>query len=128
VRTVDEAGMLDACTFISFDEDNLLTARQTNPAAHLGYFHIQPGPIDPAEVVDRIGASLLVVWPKAAEPEVVAAARAAGLRVRCGFADDMTYEESYAVFRRMAAMGVGEISCGRPDWIGRMIADVAAAQ
>ncbi len=40
--------------------------------------------------------------------------------MRCGFADNLTYDETYALFRRMADMGADEIACGRPDWIGRM--------
>lgn len=126
VHAVDEADMLAECTLISFDEASLRAARETNPSVRIGFFHIEPGPIDPEKVVDELGASLLVVWPRAAEPEIIAAAKAAGLQVRCGFADNMSYEESRAIFERMVAMGVDEISCGRPDWIARMIAEHAA--
>jgi glycerophosphoryl diester phosphodiesterase len=127
VAAVEAAGMTDDCTLISFDEDNLRDARRANPDVAIGFFHIEPKPIDMARVVDELGASLLVVWPQAAEPEIIAAAVAAGLDVRCGFRDDMSYEEASDVFRRMVDMGVTEISCGRPDWIARMIAAVSAA-
>ena len=123
VAEVAAAGMLDECTLISFDEDNLRIAREENPATHIGFFHLEPKPIDPAKVVDEFGATLLVVWPRAAEPAVIDAAKAAGLYVRCGFADNMTFEESREIFTRMANMGVDEISCGRPDWIARMISE-----
>ena len=73
------------------------------------------------KVIDELGADLLVVWPRAATPEHIADAKRCGLHVRCGFADDMSYEEAYEVFKRMVDMGVDEVSCGRPDWIGRMI-------
>jgi glycerophosphoryl diester phosphodiesterase len=123
VRTVESANMLDMCTLISFSEDNLREARRANPDTLIGFFHLEPKPLYPARVVDEFGANLLVVWPAAAQPEVIAAAKVAGLHVRCGFRDDMTYEESRAVFTRMVDMGVDEVSCGRPDWIGRMIAE-----
>lgn len=121
VETVVAAGMLDDCTLISFDEDNLRVARQANPAVRIGFFHLEPKSIDPAKVVDEFGATLLVVWPRAAEPAIIDSAKAAGLHVRCGFADNMTYEESLEIFTRMVQMGVDEISCGRPDWIARMV-------
>jgi glycerophosphoryl diester phosphodiesterase len=121
VRTVESANMLDACTLISFSEENLREARRTNPDTLIGFFHLEPKPLDLDRVVGEFGASLLVVWPAAAQPEIIAAAKDAGLHVRCGFRDDMTYEESREVFTRMVDMGVDEVSCGRPDWIGRMI-------
>ena len=37
----------------------------------------------------------------------------------------MSYEESKEVFVRMVDMGVDEVSCGRPDWIARMIDEYA---
>ncbi|HCV23804.1 MAG TPA: hypothetical protein DGN59_10100 [Candidatus Latescibacteria bacterium] len=121
VRAVEAADMIGDCTLISFSEDNLLEARRANPEVLIGFFHLEPKPIDPTKVVDEFGASLLVVWPAAAQPDVIGAAKAAGLHVRCGFRDDLTYEDSVEVFQRMVDMGVDEISCGRPDWIGRMI-------
>jgi glycerophosphoryl diester phosphodiesterase len=121
VEAVEAAGMLQDCTLISFDEDNLRVARQTNSAAKIGFFHLEPKPIDLAKVVDDFAATLLVVWPRAAEPAVINAAQEAGLQVRCGFADNMSFEESQEIFIRMADMGIDEISCGRPDWIARMI-------
>lgn len=121
VRAVEGADMLDACTLISFSEDNLRAARRANPETLIGFFHLEPKPIDPARVVDEFGASLLVVWPAAAQPDIIAAAKAAGLHVRCGFRDNLTYDESAEIFARMVDMGVDEISCGRPDWIRQMI-------
>ena len=121
VATVESRDMLSACTLIAFDEEELRAARRAHPAVSIGCFHIEPGAIDPGRLVAELGASLLVVWPRAAEPEIIAAAKEAGLLVRCGFRDDMTYEESFEIFRRMVGMGVDEISCGRPDWIRRMV-------
>ena len=37
VAEVAAAGMLDECTLISFDEDNLRIAREENPATHIGF-------------------------------------------------------------------------------------------
>jgi len=82
---------------------------------------VQPGQLDLARIKERLGLTMLIVWPQAATPEVVAAAKAVGLHVRCGIRDDLTFDETYALFQRLVAMGVDEFSCGRPDWIGCMV-------
>jgi len=125
VQEVEETGMVEESTVIAFDTDSLKRARQVNPKIPIGYFHLQPGEIDPAAVIEEFDASLLVVWPKAAVPEVITAAKDAGFYVRCGFGDNMTYEESFEEFKRMVEMGVDEVSCGRPDWIAKMIEEYA---
>ena len=126
VAAVRTADMAAACTLISFHEEELREARRLAPEIAVGFFHIEPKPIDMERVVSELGASLLVVWPAAAEPEIVAAAVDAGLQVRCGLKDDLSYDEAFEIFRRMVAMGISEVSCGRPDWIGRMIAATVA--
>lgn len=63
---------------------------------------------------------MLIIWPRAAVPEQIADAKRHGLHVRCGLSDDLGYEETHAVFRQMAEMGVDEIASGRPDWLVRM--------
>ncbi|MDH7571643.1 MAG: glycerophosphodiester phosphodiesterase family protein [Armatimonadota bacterium] len=120
VAEIARMGMLGACTLSSFSEATLLRAKAISPALATAYFHLQPGPFDPVAVVERLGVSLLVVWPKAAVPDQIAAAKGVGLHVRCGLPDTLTYEETWAEFRRLAAMGVDEVACGRPDWIARM--------
>ena len=47
---------------------------------------------------------------------------AAGLDTRCGFSDSLSKEDARQTFERMVAMGVVEVSCGRPDWIAEFIA------
>ena len=120
VAQIAEAGMAGHCTVSSFLEGELLRVRDLAPRVATAFFLTEPKPFDPEEVVTRLGVSLLVVWPRAASPEAIAAAKRCGLHVRCGFRDDLTYEETFSLFRRMAALGVDEMACGRPDWIRRM--------
>jgi glycerophosphoryl diester phosphodiesterase len=120
VKEIVDGGMADDCTIASFLEDELQRVTVCTPRIATAYFLTEPKPFDPEAVIARLGVSLLVVFPRAATPEYIAAAKRCGLHVRCGFRDDMTYEETFAAFRRMADMGVDEIACGRPDWIKRM--------
>jgi len=120
VRLIEQAGMVDACAISCFNEDTLRRVKTLNSRIATAYFHLKPGPLNPEEIVARLGVSLLIVWPKAAVADQIAAAKRAGLHVRCGFADDMMYEQTYELFRRTAEMGVDEMACGRPDWIARM--------
>lgn len=128
VAQIEEAGMAPDCTISSFEEDELLRVRECgNGRIETAYFLTEPKEdFDPAEVIARLGVRLLVVWPRAATPEYIAASKRSGLHVRCGFRDDLTYEETFAAFRRMADMGVDEMACGRPDWIRRMADEYAA--
>jgi glycerophosphoryl diester phosphodiesterase len=120
VALITAAGMVDDCTISSFNEATLRRAKDLEPRLATAYFLTERKPFDPAEIIARLGVSLLVVWPRAATPPDIAAAKQCGLHIRCGFGDTMSYDESYAIFRRMADMGVDEIACGRPDWIRRM--------
>ncbi len=124
VEEIVNAGMESDCTIISFHESSTLRARALNPDIDRGYFFLEPGEVNIPQVIEDFAPALLVVWPRAAIPEVIREARSQGLQVRCGFADNMSYEESFEIFKNMVAMGVDEVSCGRPDWIKRMIADV----
>ena len=126
VRQIEAADVVAQCTLSSFHEEALVESRALNPHIEIAYFLVEPKPFDAAEVVERLGAGLLIVWPVAARPEFIADARARGLDVRCGFRDDLSFEETRARFRELAAMGVGEFSCGRPDWIGALIAELEA--
>ena len=92
-----------------------------DPTLEIAYFLTEPKAFDAGRVVDEFGAGLLIVWPRAATPAYLADARQNGLHIRCGLADNLSYEESYALFKRMVDMGADEVSSGRPDWIGRMI-------
>ncbi len=125
VGEIEVAGMGDACTISAFNEDALLRVKQVCPRLATAYFHTEAGAFDPAEVAARLGVSMLVVWPRAADPEQIAAAKRAGLHVRCGLPDNITFEETRALFRRLAGMGVDEIACGRPDWIARLVEECA---
>ena len=128
VAQIAGAGMTDACTVSSFVEEELARVKEREPALQTAYFLTEPkDEFRPEEVIARLGVSLLVVWPRAAVPEQIAAAKSCGLHVRCGFRDDLTYEETFALFRRMADMGVDEMACGRPDWIRRMADEYAGS-
>ncbi len=120
VAQIVEAGMAEHCTVSSFLEDELQRVKECDSRVGTAYFLTEPKPFAPEEIIARLGVSLLVVWPRAASPEYIAAAKRCGLHVRCGFRDDMTYEETFASFRLMADRGVDEMACGRPDWIRRM--------
>ena len=85
---------------------------------------VAPKPFDAAEIVERFRAGLLIVWPAAASSQCLADARAHGLDVRCGFRDSLTYEETREYLRALYPLGVSEFSCGRPDWIGQIIAEL----
>lgn len=127
---IEAAGMADACTVASFHEDELSRVRAYAAGrVATAYFLTDPertASFDVRAVIERLGISLLVVWPRAATAEVVGAAKRAGLHVRCGLRDDLSYEETGALFARMADMGVDEIACGRPDWIARLAQAYAA--
>ena len=43
IEEINSEGMADDCTIISFDEENLRTARNTAPEIDRGFFHIKPG-------------------------------------------------------------------------------------
>ena len=96
-------------------------ARTLCPELSIASFYVRPGPFDAQEKTDDLGIDLLIVWPQTATPENIAQAKQHGLQIRCGYTDNMTYEESYTLFKQLADAGVDEFSCGRPDWIGRMI-------
>ena len=108
----------------SFHEEALLELRTLNRELDIAYFLVEPKPFDAAEVVERFGAGLLIVWPAAASSQCLADARAHGLDVRCGFRDSLTYEETREHLRALNALGVSEFSCGRPDWIGQIISEL----
>lgn len=116
VTAIRTAGLSDRCTISCFDEGVLARVKETS-AIPTAYFHVRPGPIDPAELVERLGVALLVVWPAAATSQNLAAAKAAGLSIRCGFPDHLSREETAAGVKRMVELGADEIACGRPDWI-----------
>jgi glycerophosphoryl diester phosphodiesterase len=122
VAQIIEGGSANDCTIASFLEEELLRVKACDPDINTAYFLTEPKPFDPQEVITRLGVSLLVVWPRAASPEVIAAAKRCGLHIRCGFRDDLSYEETFTSFRLLADMGVDEMACGRPDWI-RLMAD-----
>jgi glycerophosphoryl diester phosphodiesterase len=121
VRLIQEEGMVEECTISAFDEPTLPRVKELEPRLATAYFQIHPKPFDAGEVVRRLGVSMLIGWRAAISREILADAHAAGMHVRCGFGDSMTFEESYALFRELADMGADEISCGRPDWIVQMI-------
>ncbi len=124
VRQVETAGVVDQCTLSSFHEEALLESRTLNRELEIAYFLVEPKPFDAAEIVERFGAGLLIVWPAAASSQCLADARAHGLDVRCGFRDSLTYEETREYLRALYPLGVSEFSCGRPDWIGQIIAEL----
>jgi len=121
VREIEAAGAVEQCVLSSFHEPSLFEAHALNGDLQIAYFLVEPKPFDAAEIIERFAAQLLIVWPIAAKRECIVDAKKHGMHVRCGFRDDLSYEETSARFKELAAMGVDEFSCGRPDWIGRMI-------
>ena len=121
VAEIQGAGMVADCTISSFTEDELIRCRALCPELAIAYFLTKPQAFSAAEVVERLGASLLIVWPVAIQPEYLTDAHAHGMHIRCGFNDRMTFDESYDLFKSFVGMGVDEVSCGRPDWIAQMI-------
>ncbi|MCC2672218.1 MAG: glpQ [Armatimonadetes bacterium] len=126
VEVIRREGMLPDCTISAFDEPTLLRVKELEPELATAYFQIRPQPFSAREVVDRLGVGMLIGWRPAIDRELLADAHAAGLHVRCGFGDQMSYEETEALFRELVDLGTDEISCGRPDWIVRMIRDLGA--
>ncbi len=125
VEQIAAHGMESDCTVSSFQENELLRIKTIAPQIATAYFFTKPQPLDPQEIIARLGVGLLVAWPAAATPETLADAKACGLQIRCGFRDDLTYDEIHALFQRMVEMGADEIACGRPDWIGHMASELA---
>jgi len=122
VTVIRAAGMTEACTISCFDEGVLRRAKALAPDLATAWFHLQAGPLDVPYIAESVGVSLLIVWPPGADADQIAAARAAGLDVRAGLPDHLTYEETAEEVSRLVAKGVNEVSCGRPDWIARAIA------
>ncbi|MDQ3703380.1 MAG: hypothetical protein M3442_21045 [Chloroflexota bacterium] len=125
VAEIERTDMVEACTISAFDEDMLVRAKELQPRLGTACFLTTPRPFDAQDVVSRLGISMLIVWPRAVVPEQIADAKRAGLHIRCGFPDTMTYDETFASFRRLADMGVDEMACGRPDWIAQMAQEYA---
>jgi len=123
VRQIKAAGVVDQCTLSTFHEPSLRQAHKLNRDLQVAWFHVEAGPFDAAQVIEQYGVGLVIVWPAAARVDQIADAKAHGLDVRCGFKDDLSYEETYTRLCEFAEIGVTEFSCGRPDWIGQMIAD-----
>ena len=121
IEQIQAADMVDFCTISTFHEACLEQSRQLCPHLERAYFLTEPKAFKAQTVIDAFGIALLIVWPRAATPEYIADAKRQGLHVRCGFADTMCFEEMYEGFKRMVDMEVDEVSCGRPDWIVRMI-------
>ena len=128
VQVIRDAGMVEACTISAFDEPSLLRVRELEPALKTAYFQIRPQPFDAGDVIHRLGVWMLIGWRAAIDREMLADAHAHGMHVRCGFGDRMTFEESYALFRELVELGADEISCGRPDWIVKMIEQLRSEQ
>ena len=126
VRQIEAAGVVEQCTLSTFHEPSLRRVHELNPELEVAWFHVTPGPFDAAAIVERYGAGLVIVWPAAADREQIAEARECGLQVRCGFRDDLGYDETYGLLCEFADLGVTEFSSGRPDWMGRMIATYLA--
>ncbi|MBI2302117.1 MAG: hypothetical protein HYU66_24705 [Armatimonadetes bacterium] len=118
------AGLWETCTISCFDEAVLRRVKALEPRIDTAFFHLAQGDLNLRKVREELGCRLLIVWPPGADPAQVAAARAAGMDVRCGLGDNVSFEETAEVVRRMAAMGANEISCGRPDWIARIVAEL----
>jgi glycerophosphoryl diester phosphodiesterase len=125
IEIIQQSGMVDDCTLVAFDVDCIRLARQVDPRIAKAFFFLKPGPFDAQSIIDEFGVDLVIVWPAAAVKEQIDDAKRCGLQVRCGYSDHMSYEESKEVFVRMVDMGVDEVSCGRPDWIARMIDEYA---
>lgn len=121
VKVIAAAEMVDECTISSFDEEALRHVQALSPRVATGYFLTDAARFDAEEAVRALGVSMVIVPPGSATTgERVAAAKRCGLHVRCGLRDDLSYEETNTIFRSLADMGVDEIACGRPDWMGRM--------
>ena len=121
IEIIQQAGMVDDCTLAAFDESCLRLSKQIDSRISTAFFFLKPGPFDAQRIIEEFSVDLLIVWPPAAVMEQITDAKRCGLQVRCGFPDSMSYAELQEAFVRMAAMGVDEVSCGRPDWIARMI-------
>jgi len=131
---IKEAGMADEvaalilardmaaeCTVSSFIEDELIHIAARYPQIATACFLTSPKPFDAAAARARLGLGMVVMWPVAVTAASVAAAQAAGLHVRCGFSDTLPEAQAYELFVRLAATGVDEIACGRPDWIAKWV-------
>ncbi|MCC7493648.1 MAG: hypothetical protein IT204_14935 [Fimbriimonadaceae bacterium] len=121
VGSIEAAGMAAACTLSSFDPAVLQRAKELCPQLATAWFHLRPGPLEPVALREAYGVELLIVWPAAAEAPVLHAAKAAGLQIRSGFPDHWGYAATTAEVLRLAALGVDEMACGRPDWIRRIL-------
>lgn len=121
VTVIQAAGMAAACTIACFDEGVLKRCKVLCPAMATAWFHLKPGPCDIVRLVSEFGVAMVIVWPAAVEPRLIQQLKAAGLHIRCGMPDNLTYEDTAARVQEYVALGIDEISCGRPDWIGRAL-------
>jgi len=121
VTVIQAAGMASACTISCFDEGVLKRSKELCPELATAWFHLQPGTLDIPRLVSEFGVAMVIVWPAAVEPRLVQQLKAAGLHIRCGMPDNLTFEDTAARVGEYVALGIDEISCGRPDWIGRAL-------
>jgi hypothetical protein len=121
VGVIRAAGMVPDCTISCFDEWALRRTKGLCTKLATAWFHTKPGPLDPLRLVEAFGVSMVIVWPGAVEPKLIAQLKGAGLHVRCGMPDTLSFEETAAMVREFVELGIDEISCGRPDWIGRAL-------
>ncbi len=121
VTVIRAAGMASSCTISCFDEGVLRRSKELCPAMATAWFHLRPGPCDIPRLVSEFGVAMVIVWPAAVEPRLIQQLQAAGLHIRCGLPDNLTDEDTAARVAEYVALGIDEISCGRPDWIGRAL-------
>jgi glycerophosphoryl diester phosphodiesterase len=111
LRMVRARGLLDTTVFTSFQPEALRAIRRAAPDAQTAYL-AGAGVFDEGVVQAALEAGANEVAPRAAlvTPELVARARAAGLRVWAWGISDR------AVLRRAVAAGIGGCTLDFPDW------------
>jgi len=120
VKAIEEAGMEDAVVVSSFIEDAIEQVKQLNPRVATATFQLPGQRVDGRRLAER-HIYMVIGDSNEITKEDVEEAHSHGIHVRCGLPDDIGAEQTERKVRRLAALGVDEISSGDPALIAKIL-------
>jgi len=117
---MEDAGMEDAVVVSSFIEDAIEQVKQLNPRIATATFQLPGQRVDGRGLAER-HIYMVIGDSNEITKEDVEEAHSHGIHVRCGLPDDIGAEQTEREVRRLAALGVDEISSGDPALIAKSL-------